>query len=161
MALRPATNAAAASATISTLLPPSTTAIPTWEASTGSALAFSSSGESGSSSSSTPSAWARVASSSSTALPPTGTGRSSSLSRARRRLSRVCPSSTTTMSSVFEAEFARYHDCHVGLMTHALHYGTGCFEGIRAYWNGDRGQLYLLQGPEHYQRLHRSARILR
>jgi branched-chain amino acid aminotransferase len=61
----------------------------------------------------------------------------------------------------FEGEFARYHDCHIGLMTHALHYGTGCFEGIRAYWNGDREQLYLLQGPEHYQRLHRSARILR
>ncbi len=61
----------------------------------------------------------------------------------------------------FEGEFARYHDVHIGLMTHALHYGTGCFEGIRAYWNGERGQLFLLQGPEHFQRLHRSARILR
>ena len=61
----------------------------------------------------------------------------------------------------FEGEFARYHDVHIGVMTHALHYGTGCFEGIRAYWNGDREQLYLLQGPEHYRRLHRSARILR
>jgi branched-chain amino acid aminotransferase len=46
-------------------------------------------------------------------------------------------------------------------MTHALHYGTGCFEGIRAYWNPEKEQLYLLQGPEHYRRLHRSARILR
>jgi branched-chain amino acid aminotransferase len=61
----------------------------------------------------------------------------------------------------FEGEFARYHDVHIGVMTHALHYGTGCFEGIRAYWNGEREQLYLLQGPEHYRRLHRSARILR
>jgi len=61
----------------------------------------------------------------------------------------------------FEGEFARYHDVHIGVMTHALHYGTGCFEGIRAYWNGDRRQLYLLQGPQHFQRLHRSARILR
>jgi branched-chain amino acid aminotransferase len=61
----------------------------------------------------------------------------------------------------FEGEFARYHDVHIGVMTHALHYGTGCFEGIRAYWNGEREQLYLLQGPEHFQRLHRSARILR
>jgi branched-chain amino acid aminotransferase len=61
----------------------------------------------------------------------------------------------------FEGEFARYHDVHIGVMTHALHYGTGCFEGIRAYWNDARQQLYLLQGPEHYQRLHRSARILR
>lgn len=61
----------------------------------------------------------------------------------------------------FEGEFARYHDVHIGVMTHALHYGTGCFEGIRAYWNGERGQLFLLQGPEHFRRLHRSARILR
>jgi branched-chain amino acid aminotransferase len=61
----------------------------------------------------------------------------------------------------FEGEFARYHDVHIGVMTHALHYGTGCFEGIRAYWNARREQLYLLQGPEHFGRLHRSARILR
>jgi branched-chain amino acid aminotransferase len=61
----------------------------------------------------------------------------------------------------FEGEFARYHDVHIGVMTHALHYGTGCFEGIRAYWNAEREQLYLLQGPAHFRRLHRSARILR
>jgi branched-chain amino acid aminotransferase len=61
----------------------------------------------------------------------------------------------------YEGEFARYHDVHIGVMTHALHYGTGCFEGIRAYWNAEREQLFLLQGPAHYKRLHRSARILR
>jgi branched-chain amino acid aminotransferase len=61
----------------------------------------------------------------------------------------------------FEGEFARYHDVHIGVMTHALHYGTGCFEGIRAYWNPVREQLFLLQGPAHYRRLHRSARVLR
>jgi branched-chain amino acid aminotransferase len=61
----------------------------------------------------------------------------------------------------FEGEFARYHDVHIGAMTHALHYGTGCFEGIRAYWNAEREQLYLLQAAAHYRRLHDSARILR
>ena len=61
----------------------------------------------------------------------------------------------------FEGEFARYHDVHIGVMTHALHYGTGCFEGIRAYWNARQEQLFLLQPVAHYQRLHRSARILR
>ena len=61
----------------------------------------------------------------------------------------------------FEGEFARYHDVHIGVMTHALHYGTGCFEGIRAYWNRDREQLFLLQAAAHFERLHRSARILR
>jgi branched-chain amino acid aminotransferase len=61
----------------------------------------------------------------------------------------------------YEGEFARYHDVHIGVMTHALHYGTGCFEGIRAYWNQDREQLFLLQAPAHFERLHRSARVLR
>src|SRR3979490_1189029 len=46
-------------------------------------------------------------------------------------------------------------------MTHALHYGTGCFEGIRAYWNASQNQLYLLKAEAHYARLHRSAAILR
>jgi branched-chain amino acid aminotransferase len=61
----------------------------------------------------------------------------------------------------FDGEFARYHDVRLGVMTHALHYGTGTFEGIRAYWNPEQEQLYLLQGPAHYNRLHRSARVLR
>ena len=61
----------------------------------------------------------------------------------------------------FDGEFARYHDVHLGVMTHALHYGTGTFEGIRAYWNPRQEQLHLLQGPAHFERLHRSARVLR
>src|SRR5689334_8415853 len=55
----------------------------------------------------------------------------------------------------------RYHDVHIGPMTHALHYGTGCFEGIRAYWNPSHDQLYVLQAEAHYDRLRRSASILR
>jgi branched-chain amino acid aminotransferase len=60
-----------------------------------------------------------------------------------------------------DGEFGRYHDVRLGLMTHALHYGTGCFEGIRAYWNSKQGQLHLLQAPAHYERMHRSANVLR
>ena len=60
-----------------------------------------------------------------------------------------------------EGEFARYHDVKLGLMTHALHYGTGVFEGIRAYWNSKKEQLFLLQGAAHYQRMHRSANVMR
>jgi len=61
----------------------------------------------------------------------------------------------------YDGELSRYHDVHIPLMTHALHYGTGCFEGIRAYWNPDQSQLYLLQAEAHYARLRRSAGILR
>src|SRR6266581_5137970 len=61
----------------------------------------------------------------------------------------------------YEGEFGRYHDIKLGLMTHALHYGTGCFEGIRAYWNQKQEQLHLLQAPAHYERLRRSANVMR
>src|ERR1700724_670837 len=61
----------------------------------------------------------------------------------------------------FDGEFGRYHDIKLGLMTHALHYGTGCFEGIRAYWNAKQEQLFLLQAPAHYERLRRSANVMR
>jgi branched-chain amino acid aminotransferase len=61
----------------------------------------------------------------------------------------------------FEGELVRYEDAYLPPMTHALHYGTGCFEGIRAYWNGAHNQLYLLQADAHFARLRRSAAILR
>ncbi|MGH7640130.1 MAG: branched-chain amino acid transaminase [Candidatus Dormibacteria bacterium] len=61
----------------------------------------------------------------------------------------------------YQGQQRRYRDSRLGLMTHALHYGTACFEGIRAYWNGSKEQLYLFRPREHYQRLHNSARILR
>ncbi len=61
----------------------------------------------------------------------------------------------------FQGEMRRYRDCHLGPMTHALHYGTGCFEGIRAYWNDSQQQLYLFRVQEHYERLRQSTRILK
>ena len=61
----------------------------------------------------------------------------------------------------YEGEFARYNDVRLGLMTHALHYGTGVFEGIRAYWNPKKEQLYLLQAAPHYDRMRRSANVMR
>ena len=42
-----------------------------------------------------------------------------------------------------------------------MNYGTGCFEGIRGYWNERHGELYLLRLLDHYGRMERSARFLR
>jgi len=61
----------------------------------------------------------------------------------------------------FDGELRRYRDCRLGPMTHALHYGTGCFEGIRAYWNPSHRQLYVFRAEEHYDRLRESTKILR
>src|SRR5579864_9099852 len=52
-------------------------------------------------------------------------------------------------------------EAKVSIATHALHYGTACFEGIRGYWNADHEQLYLLKLPEHYRRLMQSCNLLR
>lgn len=58
-------------------------------------------------------------------------------------------------------KFVPIRDAKISVMTHAFNYGTGCFEGVRAYWNEDEGQLYGLHFREHYTRLLRSCRILR
>lgn len=56
--------------------------------------------------------------------------------------------------------FCRYDEAKVGLLTHALNYGTGCFEGVRGYWEPHDSELFLLSLREHYERLHDSARLL-
>ncbi len=60
----------------------------------------------------------------------------------------------------FEGKFVPIEQAKVSIMTQALNYGTGCFEGIRAYWNEEEKQLYIFRMPEHYERLHRSCKIL-
>ena len=60
----------------------------------------------------------------------------------------------------FRGQVVPLSQAKVGIMTHALHYGTACFEGIRAYWNADHQQMYIFRMPEHYQRLSRSVRVL-
>jgi branched-chain amino acid aminotransferase len=52
-------------------------------------------------------------------------------------------------------------EAKVSIMTHALNYGTGCFEGIRGNWNEEHEQIYLFRMRDHFERLKRSARILR
>jgi len=49
-------------------------------------------------------------------------------------------------------------ECVVPVNTHALQYGTGCFEGIRGYFDGTRVNLLFLR--EHFERLHRNAAML-
>jgi branched-chain amino acid aminotransferase len=61
----------------------------------------------------------------------------------------------------FQGQLRPLAEANVSIATHALNYGTGCFEGIRAYWSEADGQLYVLKGREHFDRLVRSARILR
>ncbi|MFQ6058920.1 MAG: branched-chain amino acid transaminase [Anaerolineae bacterium] len=60
----------------------------------------------------------------------------------------------------FKGGFVPIEEAKVSIMTHAFNYGTGCFEGIRGYWNEEEEQLFVFQLKEHYQRFLRSCHIL-
>ena len=58
-------------------------------------------------------------------------------------------------------EFVPLSEAKLGVMTHALHYGTALFEGIRGNWNAAQNQMYIFRLQEHYQRLTNGARFLK
>lgn len=60
----------------------------------------------------------------------------------------------------FQGRIVRFSDAKISVMTHALHYGTAAFGGIRAYWNEEDQQLYLFRPHDHYKRFLDSANIL-
>jgi branched-chain amino acid aminotransferase len=53
----------------------------------------------------------------------------------------------------FQKKFVPLAEAKINVMTHALHYGTAVFEGIRGNWNGQQRQMYVFRLKEHYQRL--------
>jgi branched-chain amino acid aminotransferase len=54
-------------------------------------------------------------------------------------------------------EFVAWEDAKVHVLTHAMHYGTGVFEGIRAY-ETDRGTA-IFRHQDHLDRLEASAKL--
>ncbi|MGH2345059.1 MAG: aminotransferase class IV, partial [Chloroflexota bacterium] len=70
-------------------------------------------------------------------------------------------SSIDTGYAFFEGRVVPLAEANISIATHAFNYGTGCFEGIRGYWNEDQEQLYVLKLPEHMRRLLRSCRVLK
>ena len=54
-------------------------------------------------------------------------------------------------------EFVAWEDAKVHVLTHGMHYGTGVFEGIRAY-ETDEGPA-IFRHREHLERLERSAEL--
>lgn len=58
-------------------------------------------------------------------------------------------------------QFIPLDEAKISIRTNALHYGTGIFEGIRAYWNAHRKQLFVFKMEDHYERLLRNCRVLR
>lgn len=60
----------------------------------------------------------------------------------------------------FKGEIIPVEQATVSVRTHALNYGTGCFEGIRGYWNAEEEQMLVFKLREHYERFQQSWRIL-
>ena len=54
-------------------------------------------------------------------------------------------------------ELVNWQDAQIHVLTHALHYGTGVFEGIRAYDTSKGTHVFRLK--DHMRRLHRSGRL--
>lgn len=58
----------------------------------------------------------------------------------------------------FDGTFVDESQALIPLTTHALHYGTAVFEGIRSYGNGERA--FIFRAREHYDRLLSNALLL-
>ena len=59
----------------------------------------------------------------------------------------------------FDGELVPWNEAKIHVLTHGLHYGTGYFEGIRAYKCAN-GQSAVFRLREHMQRMVNSAKIL-
>jgi len=60
----------------------------------------------------------------------------------------------------FGGKIVPYSEAKVGVLTHALNYGTAVFGGMRGYWNADQEQLYLFRPNDHFRRFLESAKLL-
>tara|TARA_B000000437_G_C11680615_1_gene319107 strand:+ start:709 stop:1635 length:927 start_codon:yes stop_codon:yes gene_type:complete len=60
----------------------------------------------------------------------------------------------------FKGNIVSVKDANVNIMTHALHYGTAVFEGIRGNWNEDEQKMFVFRMHEHYVRLLQGAKML-
>ena len=69
-------------------------------------------------------------------------------------------SGSVDLQAFFRGDYVPLKDANVNIMTHALHYGTGVFEGIRGNWNEEKGVVNIFRLREHYERLLRGCRLL-
>ena len=60
----------------------------------------------------------------------------------------------------FKGKIVPYSEAKVGVATHALNYGTGCFAGVRAYWNEEEEELFIFRPMDHFKRFLNSAKLL-
>ena len=57
----------------------------------------------------------------------------------------------------FDGKYVKHSNAKIPVTTHAIHYGTSIFEGIRAYWNGEELNIFRLD--EHIRRFRNSGKF--
>lgn len=60
----------------------------------------------------------------------------------------------------FKDKFVPIEAANINIKTHGFMYGTAIFEGIRAYWNADKHELYVFRLREHVLRLFDNMKLL-
>jgi branched-chain amino acid aminotransferase len=88
-------------------------------------------------------------------------------SRTQSVLRPRCPSELSGVAPItaslawLDGKFVAWDDARVHVHTQCVLRGANVFEGIRAYWNSDEGELYVFKMPEHMARLAQSMKLLR
>ncbi|MCX7384229.1 MAG: branched-chain-amino-acid transaminase [Alphaproteobacteria bacterium] len=54
-----------------------------------------------------------------------------------------------------------YDQCNIHAFSGVVKYGAGVFEGLRAYWNAEREELFVFRLHEHLERLRFGMKVLR
>lgn len=60
----------------------------------------------------------------------------------------------------FRGSIIPYSEAKIGVLTHALNYGTAVFAGMRGYWNAEEEQLFIFRPLDHFRRFLDSAKIM-
>ena len=67
---------------------------------------------------------------------------------------------TVPRHAFFRSRIVPYEEARVGVLTHALNYGTGVFGGIRGYWSAEEEELFVFRPRDHFGRFLESAKLL-
>lgn len=67
---------------------------------------------------------------------------------------------TPNRTVFINGEFVPEKEALIPVTTHGLHYGTGVFEGIRAYYNEEEKALFIFRAKDHFARMKQSAKIM-
>ena len=61
----------------------------------------------------------------------------------------------------FKKQFMPLAEAKIGILTHAFHYGTACFEGIRGNWDSEYERFCIFRIKDHYKRMLNGCRLLK